>query len=867
MYLRGFLPLVYALALIAIILTAVSVSGQESRTEVFSDFTGGIVAGMTEALDSPKHGFVFTNVDPSRIKKSMMRREGFIRADSADSQPSTNRVGVYGYTNISYDRILFQTVLNDSNWQDLYTSDMENDSGYWLSPDKDAFKRRWVYESTLPDWSSHNNSVFLSDQVNYPVAIDARGTGDSAARPAVSLYLPPPGAPLLEIIDSSGLTGQFRYAVATWPNWDSTITTKMDWTYTSSSESGIGWRIGYISPVLTLNDQSVVIHVFPAIVEDSSGGGWLSTWTKFRILRTKADLVDLSEDSLYFLGDTITFGAVGGGALDATYFIDDGITPTFVGDSGVAMSNEAYVYVSSADPRPTDTIRKYTIAAGSPSYDVTGTNLTGLIGWSITSPEYVGEYFPTRYLGHVSDSIEPFYVHYFCTYYDTLLGIESDSSKNLVFGVDTSETNDQGIFGINFPRIPLHPQYANCVFRVYRATRMFSAGSDSIYTFAKDFQLVGQHEGANARYGDHAKVEDMEEDLENHPYWAGSPAPPERFKGITFYDDRGYAWYDNRVWVTDPDSLRFSQLGFVAVNPELGDEITTIVPAEDRIIIYTTRERHEIYEDDWGNLTLVSPAEISRGIGCINPHVMESWRGSRIYMSADGRVYIEGHVPGRPKGSQTKPISYFIDDILTKYSYDELRRATAAIVDDNKYFLSFPDKDTVFVCFLDIGEFPWFIYEMSFLQGTFYKNHTSLFKGATGELVFTSGQDQKLYRWGGVDDDSIDIPDAKWRSLPFGMEANPYPIDGYVIFTAGMATDSTDTMVFSLINDQKATVYTDTVVTSRVYHTKYYPLGDLTYSNWWQVEVDFLAAGATDSMRLIRIDIYKGYPESIEGGE
>lgn len=850
--LSGYWPLVYAVVFIAIILMAVSVRGQENRTVVIRDFSGGMMTRVSEAVELPKHADIFFNLDPWRFEPALGRRQGFVRADSADSQPSTNRVGVYGFTNISYDRILFQTVLNDSNWQDLYTSDMDNDSGYWLSPDIDAFKRRWVYQNTTPDWSSHNNVVFLSDQINYPVAIDARGTGDSAARPAVSLYLPPPGAPLLEIIDSAGLTGQFRYAIATWPPRDTTIVVTMD---TIS-----GW-IGYISPVITLNNQSVVIHCFPAMVWDSANAGVEENYAKFRILRTKADRVDPLVDSLYFLGDTLTYGSMD--SIDAIYVIDDGTTPTFVPDSHLAMTTD-FIYETTQDSaRPQSMTFRYR-GTGQPLYQQWGQG-TGL---EIHNSETYSA--GIRHLGATSDSSSVFYAHYFCTYYDTLLEMESDSGKNLVIAVDTTEYDGttEEFFHINFPRIPNHPQYKNCVLNIYRAARFDTTSTvDNHYVFFKEFQRIARMTGrAGVARTDNVRISDMEVDLEKYPYWEGSPAPPHRFKGIEFYDDRGYAWYDNRVWVTDPDSLRFSELGFVAVNPELGDEIITIVPAEDRIIIYTTRERHEIYEDDWGDLTLVSPPEISRGIGCINPHVMQSWRGSRIYLSADGRVYMESHVSGRDRGSRTDQISRALDNILTNYSYDELKAATSAIVDDDKYFLSFPDKDTVFVCFLEVKDFPWGIQGLSFLQSTFYKNHSSLFKGATGELVFTSGQDQKLYRWGGVDDDSVDVAESQWRSLPFGMEANPYPIDGYAIFTAGMATDSSDSIEITFLNDKKTVVYTDTVVTSTVYGTKYYPMGGLSYSNWWQVEIDFFATGS-DSMRVVRIDIYKGYPEALEGGE
>lgn len=726
------------LSLVVMVLMCSPAKAEEKPLEV--RFGGGISRGLSQYALASHQAWDIVNFD---IGRGIEKRKGYWAVGSSlygdtDTIVRDSTLGLYGLRKRDGSQKLLRMAADSSNnWTDLWV-------GTLAAPQKvDA----WFYRGADFWFTTWRDYGFICDGYNFPWVT----SGDTAVAENHSLHIPAPGEFYVEILDdtASQLDGKYRWALLTWSNCDTTSVLCNGLTDTTLARC-FSRHVGYISPEVTVHHRKVAIHFYWPQIADSGCASPLPL--KAILCRTKADRTRLtvtprashmdttwwqySPDSLWQLkADTIRPD----GAYYTTLIVDDG---TGALSDGFPIVHE-YDYGAS-DRRHLDSI----IQNGMPRFFESVKCFDTFTDDTLHDFKYNAF---ERYYGDTSvNPSSQFYakMYYAMTLLDTVLGVESDTSKTLMVML---EKNDS-IIKISLPRVPTG--MTNCVRRVYRGmtwqSGVANAGTRARRERVQDtltaLRLLTTVTNSDTTLLDTFSRSGIDSTLANHPIFVGKMHF--RFKGTLYWKDRLYGWLGPNLYYSQKDTAKFGILDYISFSADDGAEITVVVGDRDRLLVYKNDSRHEIYEDASGDYTKSSPPYVVSGVGCIAPRSMQSWRGERIYLSRFGVVYETGN-QYLDKGNQIDTISGGIQPLLDGWTYEERAGAVGFIFDDDKYLLSVPGHDTTFVCFLDQPGHPWAIYApFSFNTATLYEDDSDYVLLPPDDIIFGKAGKDVVYKWG-----------------------------------------------------------------------------------------------------------------------
>lgn len=432
-----------------------------------------------------------------------------------------------------------------------------------------------------------------------------------------------------------------------------------------------------------------------------------------------------------------------------------------------------------------------------------GRGVSGITGFYTGSPTYIAANETTDTANYIFpknfDSIVNIYTAYMVTYIDTLTGFESDSSRSMAVWYIAGDTS----YSIGIPPAPKSMQYlSRAIYKsysyfMYQDTTLRSPSiKDTViyldkepspntegleamngfawfYGMSKQGNVISVHPPLNDRqmpgyftvryktgipnifYVDSsvtqfhriAIIEDpntlyfrdtvgFDSTLTGEIFF--KPSPPSNGNYVTTLHDKLWLMDKSRIYWSFLDSAGYwGVFRNISLNADDGDEGTAIVALRDYIIAFKNKSQYIIYPDpeiEYARRWIVD------GIGCIAPHSMVSTNGALIYLSEAGVIY-QGGSAYLGRGSSMDTISLLISDLFD-YTPAQLRTAVGFVY-DNKYRLSFPDKDTTYV--FDFLTKSWSIWDYSFEQAILYDSVRSANIYLPKDMLFIDS-DKSIYQ-------------------------------------------------------------------------------------------------------------------------
>jgi len=332
------------------------------------------------------------------------------------------------------------------------------------------------------------------------------------------------------------------------------------------------------------------------------------------------------------------------------------------------------------------------------------------------------------------------------------------------------------------------------------------------------------------------------------PPYARSTAPT-TISNLAYFGDKVWGSSGSRLYYCYPDSVgQWGVFHDIAFNLDDGDEITAVMPDREYINIFKNRTQYVLYEDGSGDLT---KKWTEAGRGCVAPFSVAWYNGNLIYLDETG-VYSQAGNIYKDKGSTREALSAPIANLID-YSIAELKSAVGFVHRD-KYYLSFPAKDSTYVYDFKVGG--WSIYNYAFQQATHYDIVSRSGLVPSSDMLFITGEDSAIYKADTLTTDNRRQIQAKWESVPIAISPDYSGID-----KVGMWHDAdadTGFILLNIYNDKGSSVVTDTFQLSETDLGKYYPIGiNTNLSNYFKVRV------TTDTIRTIPAPLVNGRIDSV----
>ncbi len=733
------------------------------------DFSGGINAYVSDSKIRQNQATEILNFDLGESPGDAKKRTGYVAVSDTIDGNNDALTGVYGMAKRDGTQHLFQVFQDaDNDWSNLYVG----------NPGSTVEIANYLYRTGQYQYLTWKDYSYICDGYNYPTMANDEYYG--------SMKLPAPGEVMVEILDTeasrSTLNGTYRWALLTYDNCDTT-------NFPCNGEVGeariecLTPHLSYITPAITVHKKQVALHVFSDMIADTSCGSPLPL--KFYVCRTKADMTDLTHydtiqystpfpdyviheptDSLWVILESMT--TVLPESLSTQIVIDSGTDST----AGYGELDSAFVLDNRLNwDDYTSSKATYPQSAGVPRLLARQDTLFN--GWTDDGAGIV----------HV----------YTMTYYDTIRDIESDTSLNAAFHV----RNDSDQVVLSLPPVPDYLD--NCVRRIYRR---YNAEEDT----TEYHMLYEMKDPSESLWVDTINVGFLDNSDVDLPDIV-SQGSQFRFDGIVVWDDRMYGWGDDggpsRLYYSAKDTAKFGQFDYITIGADDGERVMIVVPDRDRLLAYKGSSRHEIYEDANGTFTKSSPPYVSRGTGCIAPKSMAVWRGSRVYLSSYG-IVLESGSQYLDKGNTIDTISQGILPYLKAYTKEDLSKALGFIYDGDKYFLSFAEKDTTFVCFLNLPEYPWVVYSIGIKDATLFEEDSDYDYTLPERMVFCMDGSDQLFHW---DTTASDNGTGFIARLKSGWYGAAFKYDIPQIFTQTDHADSNDSIALILYDREGDSVY------------------------------------------------------------
>lgn len=399
-------------------------------------------------------------------------------------------------------------------------------------------------------------------------------------------------------------------------------------------------------------------------------------------------------------------------------------------------------------------------------------------GWPVEQPDTLG-------------------VVYMTTIYDSVSNTESDSSRTLWVWNNCCGTADTIMaysYTIGMPRLPderdnlafhlyrapilsmthdstfwenttyyYNPLYQGIAPPVTRANRKDVLIADSLIGVGippAEFRLVSIVNKDSTRYTDSLRHDSL-----------ATPAHrtyhrnfiPNNLDNIFSFQERLWGTSNGRLWFSDIDSLhQWGVFNNIAINPDDGDEITSIYPSRGVIRVHKNKTNYNVYK---GSNGFWNQSEVSGHFGSIAKYSDASSLYGTYYLTGEGVIKeAEGNFLERKND-----ISLLSNNII---NLDNLslsdRKDAIGFAFDNKYMLSVPAVGTTYV-YDELAD-GWSTWDLYFSNAS-ERNDTMFFSVPGSRAIYT-------YKTAEVDAGIVYTDPDKKKTLP-----TEYPLDGDYVTT------------------------------------------------------------------------------------
>ncbi len=801
-----------------LLLLAVVVSAQPPQISII-DFKGGLVTNHSRFSLKPNQARECLNWDLSVEIGALVKRKGYLKLTDTLLFDEPN-IGLYGYTARSGSRRLFGVVglSSDSTFLGLGEIRASAEYSYALNttsliPDDSNFYRRYFYAGATPWFTNWRNDVVISNGRQSPMI-----WRDGLIRDLVPIS---PGGlnitPMKIPVDSgNGLSddiegspyGEYRYVLGYKTLCGS------EWS------ADTNYSLGVVSAPVKLDHEKAMITDFIWHTIDSTCLSADGDYTDadLAIFRTRANPDYFDETDTLWRVWTETATAVA--SVDTLWAIDS------LADTALGSSINSFL-IPNFDFGMIDSAGVYTdIRPGAPTYIdhvTTGRTVmpdTGLV-WATRN-----------YIGYA----------YAITFRDSLTGSESDTGRTLnIFFKSTHHG-----YKIGIPPLPGNMRHLDRILYrapIFDAPDSIGGGYDTTYTVFCLKEWCPPHQILIPG----GKLQDcicLEEDtvyihtrrnawdtvisgpmkriavfdtLYTDSVWFDTTTftvmeRNEPFDGNTNRFLNGLSAFDDRLWGYEGSVIYWSRLGegFIwdyfsglALNLDDGDEITAIVPSRNHIAVYKNNAKFIVISD--GDTSYIRSWTI-QGVGCVAPRSMVSYKNGRVYLSGDGVIYERGSLY-LSQGASFDTISTAIDNLL-QYKASELAGASGIIMED-KYMLSFPDKDTTYVYDFVVGS--WGIWSYAFEQTTFYDTVKSLALTPSNDMLFIDGESDLVFKADTTYLDNGSKIGFSWKSGAITKNPEQHSISKYGLWAKGEGVGAAEFLRFEIIDVRDSVIDTNVI--------------------------------------------------------
>jgi len=711
----------------------------------------------------------------------------------------------------------------------------------------DTNVRNFLYTGAEWNWCSWKDKIILANGRQKPLIWNGKDCRPlSLAAPGEFLTTP--------IVTTKGhLNGEYRYVIQI------------------KSQTGTTYRTSYITPPIRAYNEGVVLHGFAGIAPDSTNSDTSASGVidnvDFFIGRTKAYSGDLTDSVNFYRirywdqgADTGYFKNIPISALDTLTWIDtigdSNLTPT--GSDGFIWLCDARMYNAGRDTGSTPTINARRF--GMPGY----------VGYDSASDSLMGLVQPSGWLLPEDSSSRILATCYMMTYFDSANGIESDSGRALYITPEVEDTAHYYKIGLP-PRLPSDTALYRILYKAFQVERI-TGTPDSIYiaelgiwmdrydyvnfmrtvgifpstsflTGAKnvDTILVGYYPLATITDSSTIYVDSVIWDSLRQKDIYYRAQIPHNLNHPFVYGDRLWGFENSRLFYSFLDSVGYWGIfQNFAFNLDDGDKITAAFPDREYITIFKNRSQHVIYQDNDGKY---SKKWTVRGRGCVAPNSLAFYDGGYLYLAENG-VFYESAMPAKDKGTERKPLSDAIADLID-YPISELDDAEGFIYQD-KYLLSFPAKDTTYV--YDFKSGGWYIWNFAFECAI---NYDTVFRSGlvlSSDMLFITGSDSAIYKFDTTTTDNGADIIARWKSGPIARSARNVQVNNMGFWTGN------DTSFSCVLYDAEDTAYIDSMkITPDDRH--YLKSPAINESNYFYIKITNLP-DTTVGLEINGIDVY-----------
>lgn len=787
-----------------LILLAVTVAAQERPQLLHVDYFGGLNTRSGNFQMRPGEARIAHNVDFGRNVGGLTKRYGYEVVAETDFDSVT---GIYSL------------IFSDGISRLLVIADAAADTGHssiWVTKPNSVdtpYTRIWEFFAHNKSFSAAMlfDRAYLVNGLHRGIITDGLNT-----RP---FPLCAPGEPfIVPLSKSGGLQGEYRYAVS-------------GKVFYSGGTRTI-WH-GRVSEPIVADNSCVLFTMF---FQQPADSGVTPDSVHYYIHRTKANpgRLDYADTfyNLYAVSSPAIVWRPGIDTVSKLQFIDS------IPDSSLGTG---YVLDNMCIPLGRHSDSTINVRYGACSVDSVSDTLGG--------PEYDNYGVFRGWSSYQKDTVA---IIYFCTFLDTLFGLESDSGsstwvyrgqdpiKRIFLKLPRPWDSDSGLM-VNLYRAPairiLETDTAWFVLTVQTADsvkivhgdprqppggRMYCYWRDKRYpceyprrlihgiTTIKDTVIVGTPRLIHQfGYNDSVFVDSLPQDsLEDSHIYAPfiKGGAPGLLRAIIAYQGKLFGLHRSGVFVSAPilgDSLqRFDQMALTALNPDDGDAVSTIWPSRGVMRVMKSRQAFNLFQDD--NLDW-RRAEISGTFGCIAPQSYAKGTEGHYYLSEAG-VVCESEGRFLERSYDIRLLSSKLDN-FDKLSSSDLFGANAFYF-DKKYMICIGDTTYVYDerASREFNSPIWSTWSLTFSSATLYSTESKVSFMPPDTMYFTKSGSNKIYKYGGVETDQGNTIPMIWKSGPLLIGPEYKSITNVGLWRQG--GDIADTILVALFNESDQSIQT-----------------------------------------------------------
>ena len=747
---------------IVVVALCISLFYGESRSGDYVDFSGGLNTASNRFQVKDNESVECTDLVLDNPDGGLRIRPGY-HAVTSNLASHSKIWDIHSYKSTEGEPVLFQKIERDADdWCDLYVSDP-----YTYAIADSLWSYLYPNHGT---WLTWNGNQYYFNGRNLDMII----AGPPDQWNAKELYPPAPGQLVANPIATTGnLDGWYIYALVAGCN-------ALDYNKRPSAFS---------RPVLT-NSEQVRLHNFYPHLPDSNGCND-SAATDYFIVRTRGNSININTDSLWIIDSILNV------RWDTTF--DASFTDNY-SDAGVCIPANFYrtlvpmdtgLFQSQNDWNESgwmidiDGDGSYRLSVGAPTE------------WLVNS----GSVTDTLSTPGVDTHVKVFL--YAVAYIDTVTGMVGDTG--IVCGMNHGGWNSITLTSIEIRLPPTpRPEWARLIIR---ATTQQTMPLSMIEKYDLTWYAIDTvYEDTAKTYRDINNPAEVAAAYTPHEF----KVPYERMKGGLVHESKMYLWSDHYLYYSTTDTANFRILDNVHFDLDDADRIIGVASFEGYLVIYKTKSIWILYTQDG---EVYDRSKRSYGYGLISPHSFGRLSGANVYLGIDG-VLVEVDSRYRSNTIRRDFQSDRIKDILLRAGED-MTDAAAGVV-DNRYLLSYPGSDSVFVYFGQVDA--WGIWSFDFFQAALYDTLKREDYAGFHDLIFIQDDDERVFLLDEADslDDGSSFT-ASWRKDGEGLlEPGQKILEQTELYTEEMSADDTSSVIytaFSQQDDSLGTIDFDTLPT------------------------------------------------------